>query len=105
MTASPEVFSLAQSLLFLLKTIEGGNNTLVKNGGKVNIKDRGGTRSGHDRRQNDQTYSGIERRTGRDRRKGFDRRSGLARRRITDRRNKNGRWDGSIIERRDIFRR
>ena len=78
---------------------------MVKNGGQVNIKDRGGTRSGYDRRQNHQTYTGIERRSGRDRRKGFDRRSGLARRRISDRRSKNGRWDGSVIERRDIFRR
>jgi len=78
---------------------------LVKNGGEVNIQDRGGTRSGHDRRQNDQHYAGIEKRSGQDRRKGFDRRSGLARRRISDRRSKNGRWDGSIIERRDIFRK
>ena len=76
-----------------------------KTGGKVSIKDRGGTRSGHDRRQNHQSYAGIERRSGRDRRKGFDRRSGLARRRISDRRSKNGHWDGSIIERRDIFRK
>jgi hypothetical protein len=92
-------------LLFLLKTIKGGYSTLVKNGGEVNIQDKGGTRSGHDRRQNNQHYAGIEKRSGQDRRKGFDRRSGLARRRISDRRSKNGRWDGSIIERRDIFRK
>jgi len=78
---------------------------LYKNGGEISIKDRGGTRSGHDRRQHHQLYEGIERRSGRDRRKGFDRRSGLARRRISERRSKNSRWDGSIIERRDIFRR
>lgn len=78
---------------------------MVKNGGEVNIQDKGGTRSGHDRRQNNQHYAGIEKRSGQDRRKGFDRRSGLARRRISDRRSKNGRWDGSIIERRDIFRK
>lgn len=78
---------------------------MAKNAGEVRIKDQGGTRSGHDRRQNHEPYEGIERRSGRDRRKGFDRRSGLARRRISDRRSKNGRWDGSCIERRDIFRR
>ena len=74
-------------------------------GGEISIEDKGGTRSGHDRRQNDQSYAGIERRSGRDRRKGFDRRSGLARRRISDRRSENSRWDGSSIERRDIFRK
>ena len=76
-----------------------------KTGKEFNIKDRGGTRSGQDRRQNHQPYAGIERRSGRDRRKGYDRRSGLARRRISDRRSKDGRWDGSSIERRDIFRK
>lgn len=78
---------------------------MVKNGGEVRIEDRGGTRSGHDRRQNQKPHEGIERRSGRDRRKGFDRRSGLARRRISDRRSKNSCWDGSCIERRDIFRK
>ena len=76
-----------------------------ENGGEVSINDRGGTRSGHDRRQNHQLYEGIERRTGHDRRKGFDRRSSLARRRISERRSKISRWDGSCIERRDIFRK
>lgn len=75
-----------------------------KNAGKVRIEDKGGTRSGNDRRQDHTSYGGIERRSGRDRRKGFDRRSGLARRRIPDRRSKDGSWDGSCIERRDIFR-
>ena len=76
-----------------------------KNGGEVRIEDKGGTRSGGDRRQDHTPYEGIERRSGRDRRKGFDRRSGLARRRISDRRSTNGHWDGSCIERRDVFRR
>lgn len=76
-----------------------------KTGEEVNIRDRGGSRSGHDRRQNHQTYAGIEKRSGRDRRNGLDRRSGLARRRISDRRSKNGCWDGSMIERRDMFRK
>ena len=76
-----------------------------KTGEKFNIKDRGGTRSGQDRRQNQKPYAGIEKRSGRDRRKGLDRRSGLARRRISDRRSENGCWDGSMIERRDMFRK
>ena len=76
-----------------------------KKGQEIIIKDKGGTRSGHDRRQNQKTYDGIERRNGGDRRKGFDRRTGLARRRTSDRRKINGRWDGSCIERRDSFRR
>ena len=76
-----------------------------KNAGGVRIEDKGGTRSGGDRRQNKAPYEGVERRSGRDRRKGFDRRSGLARRRIPDRRSENGLWDGSCIERRDIFRK
>ena len=74
-------------------------------GGEVNIKDKGGTRSGSDRRQNHQPYRGVEKRSGHDRRKGFDRRSGLARRRTPSRRNENGCWDGTSIERRDIFRK
>jgi len=78
---------------------------LGKTGKEFNIKDRGGTRSGQDRRQNHQPYAGIEKRSGRDRRNGLDRRSGLARRRISDRRSENGCWDGSMIERRDVFRK
>lgn len=76
-----------------------------KNAGEVRLEDKGGTRSGSDRRQDHTHYGGTERRSGRDRRKGFDRRIGLARRRIPDRRSSNGCWDGSCIERRDIFRR
>ena len=78
---------------------------LGSKGGDVSIKDKGGTRSGNDRRQNHKPYTGIERRSGRDRRKGFDRRSGLARRRTPNRRSNNSSWDGTCIERRDIFRR
>ena len=74
-------------------------------GGDVNIKDRGGSRSGNDRRQNHRPYRGVERRSGLDRRKGFDRRSGLARRRTPSRRSENGCWNGTCIERRDIFRK
>jgi hypothetical protein len=69
------------------------------------IKDKGGTRTGTERRKNPQHYDGIERRSGRDRRRGFDRRSGLARRRNSDPTNVNGSWDGSYIERRDSFRK
>ncbi len=76
-----------------------------KKGDELSIQDKGGTRSGHDRRQEHQSYRGIERRSGRDRRKGFDRRSGLARRRTSGRRSDNGCWNGSCIERRDIFRK
>ena len=67
------------------------------------IKDRGGSRSGHDRRQRNIDYKGPERRSGKNRRRGFDRRSGLARRRTPDRRR--GTHDGYSIERRDVFRR
>lgn len=74
-------------------------------GGEVSIKDRGGTRSGIDRRKNHQTYTGLERRSGRDRRTGVDRRSGLAKRRSTSSQGQNGCWDGTCIERRDIFRK
>ncbi|MGD9179980.1 MAG: hypothetical protein PVF26_13620 [Desulfobacterales bacterium] len=55
------------------------------------INDRGGTRSGNDRRQKNTIYVRLERRAGKDRRSGNDRR------------------EGSIqhygIERRDIYRR
>ena len=72
---------------------------------RIIIKDRGGTRTGTDRRKGLQPYEGIERRSGRDRRTGLDRRSGLARRRTSDPTNMNGCWDGSLIERRDSFRK
>ena len=69
------------------------------------IKDKGGTRTGTDRRKKRQPFDGIERRSGRDRRTGFDRRSGLARRRTSNPGDINGCWDGSYIERRDSFRK
>lgn len=71
---------------------------------ETNVKDKGGTRSGQERRKKSRSYKGIERRSGRDRRKGFDRRTGLARRRTPDRRNKASQWNVSRIERRDVFR-
>ena len=76
-----------------------------KKGEQIVIKDKGGTRTGTDRRKNLQPYDGIEKRSGRDRRKGIDRRNGMARRRISDRKDINGCWDGSYIERRDSFRK
>jgi hypothetical protein len=60
------------------------------------IKDRGGTRSGIDRRQKASTEFKNERRKGKDRRSGFDRRSGICRER-----GKNH----QAIERRDQFRK
>ena len=76
-----------------------------KKGEQIIITDKGGTRTGTDRRKSLQPYDGAEKRSGRDRRKGFDRRSGMARRRISDRKDINGCWDGSYIERRDSFRK
>ena len=60
------------------------------------LKDRGGTRSGIDRRQSLYMGHKIERRKYKDRRSGFDRRSGLGRRR--------GLNLERAIERRDVFR-
>ena len=60
------------------------------------INDRGGTRSGIDRRQNPFLRHKIERRKIKDRRRGFDRRSGLGRRRDLNLER--------AIERRDVFR-
>lgn len=54
------------------------------------INDRGGTRSGNDRRQKNTIYVRLDRRTGKDRRSGNDRREGSIQH--------NG------IERRDIYR-
>jgi hypothetical protein len=58
---------------------------------KIFINDKGGTRSGNDRRQNNMLNVKLDRRAGRDRRSGNDRR------------------EGSIqhkgIERRDIYRK
>jgi len=54
------------------------------------INDRGGTRSGNDRRKNNSIYLKLDRRIGRDRRSGNDRRQGSI--------HHHG------IERRDIYR-
>jgi hypothetical protein len=69
------------------------------------IHDRGGTRSGRDRRKKSKTFEGSERRSGRDRRRGFDRRSGIERRRSSERRNGRHFWNEEFVERRDVFRR
>ena len=69
------------------------------------IQDRGGSRSGRERRQNQAACEDAERRSGRDRRRGFDRRSGIERRRSDDRRSERAVWEGDLIERRDAFRR
>jgi hypothetical protein len=55
------------------------------------IKDKGGTRSGNDRRQKNMIYVRLDRRTGKERRSGGDRREG----------------SGHLIalERRDVFRK
>jgi len=50
----------------------GGMSAMKKNF----ISDRGGTRSGNDRRKNNSIYLKVDRRTGRDRRSGNDRRQG-----------------------------
>jgi len=54
------------------------------------ITDRGGTRSGKERRNNHSIYLKVERRTGQDRRSGNDRRQGSIHR--------------HSIERRDLYR-
>jgi len=69
------------------------------------IHDNGGARSGKDRRQHSETFSGEEKRSSKDRRRGSDRRTGLTRRKTPDRRDTNLYWDGSRIERRDAFRK
>jgi len=69
------------------------------------IEDKGGSRSGRDRRQGLKPFDSNERRAGRDRRRGFDRRSGIERRRSSDRRNGRYFWDGECVERRDVFRK
>ncbi len=69
------------------------------------LPDRGGMRSGDDRRKHDLPFEGRERRSGRDRRRGFDRRSGIDRRRFADRRAERLFTAGERIERRDALRR
>jgi hypothetical protein len=71
---------------------------------ELKLKDRGGTRSGVDRRKFVYTAHLPERRSGRDRRKGFDRRSPIARRRSQARRADSNREDPFAVERRDALR-
>ena len=60
------------------------------------LKDRGGTRSGVDRRRKHAKLDDIERRTGKDRRSGVDRRKRPGKKRTLN--------DGTVLERRDFFR-
>lgn len=69
------------------------------------IQDRGGARSGRERRQHQEPYDGSEQRSGRDRRRGFDRRSGIERRRANERRSDRFFRNGELIERRDALRK
>lgn len=69
------------------------------------LPDRGGMRSGEDRRKHELPFDGHERRSGRDRRRGFDRRSGIDRRRFSDRRAERLFTSDDRVERRDALRR
>ena len=69
------------------------------------IKDRGGTRSGTDRRKFQYTVYILEKRSGKDRRIGTDRRSPLARRRGSERRASLNHQEEFPIERRDTFKK
>jgi len=82
-----------------------GPETAVPDLEIIRIKDKGGSRSGIDRRQIPGESNGSERRSGRDRRRGFDRRASIDRRRTNDRRIDGNFWDGEIIERRESFRK
>jgi hypothetical protein len=68
------------------------------------VPDRGGARSGRDRRQAEVPREGAERRSGKDRRCGHDRRSGVERRKSGDRRPAMTILDWEFIERRDAYR-
>jgi hypothetical protein len=68
------------------------------------IQDRGGTRSGRDRRRANIPREAAERRSGKDRRCGRDRRSGVERRKSGDRRPAATILDWGFIERRDAYR-
>lgn len=68
------------------------------------IQDRGGTRSGRDRRRSNAPREAAERRSGKDRRCGGDRRSGVERRKSGDRRPAATLLDWEFIERRDAYR-
>ena len=68
------------------------------------MTDRGGTRSGTDRRKFQYTDYIPEKRSGRDRRRGFDRRSLIARRRGSERKVSLHHREPYRIERKGIFR-
>ena len=81
----------ARPSIFLLE-LNNKSCPLKENAMKKNfINDKGGTRSGNDRRQKNMIYVGLDRRSGRDRRSGQDRREGPIER--------------TGIERRDIYRK
>jgi len=68
-------------------------------------KDRGGTRSGTDRRKFQYTACIPEKRSGSDRRIRIDRRSPIARKRGSERRVSLNHQEEYPIERRDIFKK
>jgi hypothetical protein len=68
-------------------------------------KDRGGTRSGTDRRKFQYTACIPEKRSGRDRRIRIDRRSPIARKRGSERRVSLNHQEEYPTERRDIFKK
>ena len=72
------------------------------NGREKAIKDRGGTRSGRDRRERSFLLHIPERRSGKDRRNGSDRRRSSGGKRELDYKKSSGNEEG--IERRDAFR-
>ena len=72
---------------------------------ELKMIDKGGTRSGTDRRKFQYTAYIPERRLGRDRRKGFDRRGSIARRKESERRFSLKHQGTYPIERRNIFRK
>ena len=67
-------------------------------------KDKGGTRSGIERRQFDYTEHSPERRSGKERRSAVDRRSGSGRRRGDEPIDGSKTDDLHPVERRDLFR-
>ena len=70
---------------------------------ELKMADKGGTRSGTDRRKFQYTAYIPERRSGKDRRKGFDRRSSIARRRGIERRVSLSKREHYPRQRKDAF--
>jgi len=68
------------------------------------MDEKGGTRTGKDRRRFNYTAYIPEKRSGRDRRKGFDRRSTIARRRGSERRVSLNKREKFPIERKGAFK-